>query len=257
MLDEVDEDGLGPLQVVDDDHLRPLHSPGLEQAPEGELRLGRRRPDDGVGLDADRDQDLDERPVGDPFAVGEAAAAEDVRRVAYPLEEVRDEPRLADPGRAEQREEPTRAVRDRVLVVAPEPLALSLASDERCLGVTRDGRGVGEHLEEPVRLHRLRLALESERLDRFDADGVADEDLASRTDHDLAGRCRLLETGGDVDGVAGDERLGVPSDDDLAGVDADSRLEPVLRDGRCASRPQREPHAARRPRARRGCRRRP
>jgi hypothetical protein len=41
MLDEVDEDGLGPLQVVDHDHLGLLHSPGLEQAPERELRLGR------------------------------------------------------------------------------------------------------------------------------------------------------------------------------------------------------------------------
>ena len=182
MLDEVDEDGLGPLQVVDDDHLGPLHSPGLEQAPEGELRLGRRRPDDGVGLDADRDQDLDERPVGDPFAVGEAAAAEDVRRVAYPLEEVGDEPRLADPGRAEEREEPARAVRDRVLVVAPEPLALSLASDERCLGVTR------ERTAASVSTSRSRNAstgsdfpLSVERLDRFDADGVADERSASRS----------------------------------------------------------------------------
>ena len=138
MLDEVDEDGLGPLQVVDDDDLGPLHSPGLEQAAEGELRLGRRRPDDGVGLDADRDQDLDERPVGDPFAVGEAAAAEDVRRVADPLEEVGDEPRLADPGRAEEREELACAVRDGVLVVAPEPLPLSLAPDERRLEVPRE-----------------------------------------------------------------------------------------------------------------------
>ena len=82
VLDEVDEDGLGPLQVVDDDDLRSLRGAGLEQPPEGELRLGRRRADHGVGLDADRDQDLDERPVGDPLAVREAAATEDVGRVA-------------------------------------------------------------------------------------------------------------------------------------------------------------------------------
>ncbi len=41
MLDEVDEDGLGPLQIVDDDHLRSLGGAGLEQSAEGELRLGR------------------------------------------------------------------------------------------------------------------------------------------------------------------------------------------------------------------------
>ena len=61
-----------------DDDLRPLRGAGLEQPAEGELRLGRRRADHRVGLDADRDQDLDERPVGDPLAVREAATAQDV-----------------------------------------------------------------------------------------------------------------------------------------------------------------------------------
>ncbi len=140
MLDEVDEDRLGPLQVVDDDDLRSLGGTRLEQPAERELRLGRRRADHGVGLDTDRDEDLDERPVRDPLAVREAAAAQDVGRVADALEEVGDEARLADAGRAEQREEPARAVGDGVLVVAPEPLALALASDERRLGVTRERR---------------------------------------------------------------------------------------------------------------------
>ena len=139
VLDEVDEDGLGPLQVVDDDDLRALGRTRLEQPAERELRLGRRRADDRVGLDADRDEDLDERPVGDALAVGEAAAAEDVGRVADALEEVGDEARLADPGRAEQREEPARAVGDGVLVVAPEPLPLALATDERRLGWRASG----------------------------------------------------------------------------------------------------------------------
>ena len=35
-----------------------------------------------AGLDADREQDLDERPVGDVLAVVEAAAAEDVGALA-------------------------------------------------------------------------------------------------------------------------------------------------------------------------------
>ena len=39
--------------------------------------------------------------------------------------------------------------------------------------------------------------------------------------------CRLLEAGGDVDGVSRYERLALASDDDLAGVHADPRLEPV------------------------------
>ena len=90
------------------------------------------------GLDADRDQDLDERPVGDPLAVREAAPAQDVGRVADALEEVGDEARLADAGRAEEGEEPARPVGDGILVVAPEPLALAHAADERRLGVARE-----------------------------------------------------------------------------------------------------------------------
>ena len=131
MLDKVDEDGLCPLQIVDDDDLRPLLCAGFEEPTERELRLRRRRPDDGVGVRSDPDEDLDEGPVGDSLAVGEAATAEDVGRVADPLEEVGDEPRLADPGRAEQREEPARAIGDGILEIAPEPLALALASHER------------------------------------------------------------------------------------------------------------------------------
>ena len=80
VLDEVDEDRLGPLQVVDNHDLRALRRPRLEQPPKGELRLRRRPADDRIRLDADRDQDLDERPVGDPLAVGEAATAQDVGR---------------------------------------------------------------------------------------------------------------------------------------------------------------------------------
>ena len=54
--------------------------PRLEEPPKGELRLRRRRADDRLGLDADRDQDLDERPVRDPLAVREAPSAQDVGR---------------------------------------------------------------------------------------------------------------------------------------------------------------------------------
>ena len=142
VLDEVDEHRLGPLQVVDDDDLRTLGRARLEQAAEGELRLRRRRADHRLGLDADRDQDLDERPVRDALPVGEAAPAQDVGRVADALEEVGDEARLADAGRPEEREEPARAVGDRVLVVAPEPLALALAPDERRLEMARERRRV-------------------------------------------------------------------------------------------------------------------
>ena len=91
MLDEVDEDGLGPLQVVDHDDLRPIGCTGFEEAPKRELGLGRGRADDRVRLDADRDQRFYERPVGDALAVREAASTQDVSRVSHAFEEVGDE----------------------------------------------------------------------------------------------------------------------------------------------------------------------
>ncbi len=86
-------------------------------------------------------------------------AAQDVCAVSDAFEEVRDEARLADAGRAEEGEQPAGAVGDGVLVVAPEALPLALAADERRLRVACERRGVAQHLEEPERLDRLRLAL--------------------------------------------------------------------------------------------------
>ena len=66
---------------------------------------------------------------------------------------------------------------------------------------------------------------------------------------DLARRGRLLESRRDVDRVAGDERLALAADDDLARVDADPGLE--ARAPRSAARisAARGRRAGRRPRA--------
>ena len=183
-----------------------------------------------VGLDPDRDQDLDERPVGDALAVREAPPAEDVGRVADALEEVRDEARLPDPGRAEQREQPARAVGHCILVVAPQPLSLALAADERCLEVPREPVGARKHLDESVCLDGGGLPLQRERLDRLDPNRIAHEKSSRGADQRFACSGRLLEACCDVDRIARDERLALPADDDLAGVDADPSLETVLRD---------------------------
>ena len=116
----------------------------------------------------------------------EAAAAQDVGRVADPLEEVGDEARLPDPGWSEEREETTRPVRDGILVVTPEPLTLALASDERRLrGDARAARH-GDDLDQPVRLDGLRLPLEREWLDRLDPHCVANEQPRRVADEHLA-----------------------------------------------------------------------
>ncbi len=122
-------------------------------------------------------------------------------------------------------------------------MPLALASDERRLEPPGHGL-VSDELDEPESFDRLCLALQQERLDRFDLDGITHEQTRLGADESLTRRCSLLEPRSDVDGVSGDERLRVAADDDLAGVDADPRVEPVLDDGRAhlgrsAHRPQR------------------
>jgi hypothetical protein len=91
-------------------------------------------------------------------------------------------------------------------------------------------RSPGDDLKQPKGFDRIRLPLEGEWLDGLDLDGIAHEQTRLGTDERLPRGGRLLEAGGDVDGVAGDERLALSADDDLARVDADAGLEPVLGD---------------------------
>jgi hypothetical protein len=79
------------MDVVEYDDLRPVGGTLLEEATKRELRLGGRAAQHRVRLDADREQQLDERPVRDALAVVEAAAVEDVRLLASVLEEVGNE----------------------------------------------------------------------------------------------------------------------------------------------------------------------
>ena len=76
--------------------------------------------------------------------------------------------------------------------------------------------------DEAVRGNALGLALQLERLDRLHVDVVADEAVREVSEEHLVLAGRLLEAGGDVHGVAGDEPLagGRVARDDLARVHA-------------------------------------
>ena len=175
VLDQVEEDGLGPLDVVEDEDLRPRRRPRLDQLAKGELRVRGRAADHLAGLDADREQDLDERPVGDVLAVVEAAAAQHVGGLAGDGEELLGQPRLADPGRPEQREHVAHALRDDVLEGRQEPLLLAHTADERRIEVAREGIGRRIDGDEAERGHRLALPLQLERFDGLDGDGISHE----------------------------------------------------------------------------------
>jgi hypothetical protein len=85
--------------------------------------------------------------------------------------------------------------------------------------------GAFEHVHEAVRLHRLRLPLEGERLYRLDPYCVPNKEPRLCTDENLARSCRLFEPGGVIDGVSCHERLSLAAHDHLAGVHADPRFE--------------------------------
>ena len=190
--------------------------------------------------------DLDDRPVGDALAVGEAAAADDRarRRPARNSAASRDLPTPAAPSTVNSWHERSR---DGLVEGVAQPPQLALAADHRRVEPPRD-RVSARQREQAVRRDRLRLALQLERLDRLRPRPRRARAHASRADQDLAGLRRLLEPRGDVDGVAGREPLG-RAGDHLAGVDADPRLRRRAPAARRASRAPRAPRAARRPRA--------
>ncbi len=102
-------------------------------------------------------------------------------------------------------------------------LQLARAPDEDVLGRQR-AHSVGPRRDEAVRRHRLRLALQRQRLDRLDVDRVGDELVGQLAEQRLRVARRLLEPRGDVDGVARHQPLvrRAVTRDDAAGVDADA-----------------------------------
>ena len=108
------------------------------------------------------------------------------------------------------------------------------------------------HFHEPPRANRVALALELDRRQRLDVDGIPNVRKRRLAEEDLAGPGTLLEPSCDVDCVAGREPL-VGSGDDLARIDPDphrkdrsvvarkpviQRTERLPQAGRCPDRAQ-------------------
>ena len=120
-------------------------------------------------------QHLDDRPVGDPLPVGEAAAADD-RRLDRG-QRLRGEPRLADAGIADDRHQLAALLRA-ARAPTPRRAARARARGRRTAPSCRRS-GASRTAQQPVRRHRLGLALQLERLDRLDLDRVARRARAS------------------------------------------------------------------------------
>ena len=193
--------------------------------------------------------DLTHREERDPLAVGETSTAEHGRLVSHGAQELGDESRLADPRRAEHREQLARAVGHRGVERLPELRERPVAADHGGVEPPRDARDPGRDLDQPERRDRVRLALHHQRLDRLGGDRVANQPHRVAAEQDGARIRGLLEPRRDVHRVAGDERLPlrVPGDD-LAGVDADPRCErhAVIALQLFVERDERFPHLTRR-----------
>ena len=138
------------------------------------------------------------------------------------------EPRLADARLADDGHEPRPRLGDGFRERVAEELRARRPGRPSGASRRRGRSAALAHRDEPVRGHRLRLALELERLDRLDVDGVADQPVRQVAEEHLLLAGGLLEPRGDVDRVAGHEALARRrvAGDDLAGVHAGAVREP-------------------------------
>ena len=237
MLDQVEEGLLSPVDVVEHTDERSALGLLLEQLAEGpgdllgrralvrlsEQGLERGRSIRIVGQDVQLLQDFDHRPVRDPFAVREAAAANE--QGLEVVQELLGEARLADAGRTQHGEQLARAVSLSSGEGVAKGLQLALPPDHR-RGVAPLRCSSGRY--QPEGGDWIRFSLQREWRDGLSLDRVPHERERAFTDQDLAGRGRLLEARCDVDGVARREPLFTPGHD-LARVDPDPRLHAEVR----------------------------
>ena len=229
MLHEIEQRLFGPVQVVEQADKRLSLRLMLEELPEtpcdlvggggrlglSEQRLERSR---GVALGqcAELLQDLDDGPVGDPLAVGEAAATHDPRIEAP--QELGCQARLPDAGRSENREELARAVFHRLLEGVTQSAQLRRAPDHLSCEAALDLAGDRQQRHAGT---SSALPLSSRRRSSPTSTAARTRRSVLLPDQHLAGLRSLLQPGGDVDRIAGGEPLLGPGHD-LAGVDADA-----------------------------------
>ena len=190
-------------------------------------------------MPADALDHLGERPVRDALAVRKAATDEH-RRALDRVEELARETGLADARLAVDREEVRALVAQRAGEGVLEQLQLGVPTDQRRVGRTLDRRSVRR--ERGPGPDRLLAAANVDRADVVDVDPPDREAVRGRADQDLARLGDLLQAGREVDRLAGGEGRVAGVGHDLAGLDADPRLELELVDR--VEDPERSPHGA-------------
>ena len=177
---------------------------------------------------------LAERPEADALAVGERAALPPVDELGVPLdrlEELVDEPALADARLPDEGHELCGAPASHALEGIEERVELTAAPDERRPHPARDvDADAAARLDRLPRVDRLGLALRLHGLGLAVVDRVAGRAPRRLADEDAVDRRVRLEPRSGVDDVARDHALALlrpraERDERLARVDADTELE--------------------------------
>ena len=162
----------------------------LGRARPGLVRLG------DAGPAADH---LGERPEADPFAVRRGAAlvpVDDLGHAVHVLLELPDQPALADPALADDRDQAWTPLGARGEVEVLEHAELGSATDERRLELLDAPRPAtpGHDAERTIGGHRRGLALEQLLARRLEGDRVRRRLVGRVADEDSAGRRHRLES---------------------------------------------------------------
>ncbi len=254
--EEVEQRGLGPMNVVDEEKQRALASERLEEAGDRRCDLVRAgltvgdadRLRDDLGRSAGNERsdplkrvlarvlvadagrlahDLSDWPIGDALPVLEAAAGQDLELPLRGGEKLGREPRLADSGLAYDRREDA-VSGGRFCKPFLQQRQLAVSPDHGHVEATRTGGSFRLDVGEAVGRQRFGLAFQLERRDWLGGDCVPDEPEGRLADQDLARGGGLLEPGGDVDRIARDERLpqACIACYDLTRIEADAKRDP-------------------------------
>ena len=167
--------------------------------------------------------EIPDRPIGKVLAVGDTATFDETDLGAIEAADLGDEPRLADPGLAHDRDDHAAPV-DETVHRPLEHRQLEIAPDERALQHERFRIPDPRHLE-----RRDRGALPGELLlaELLELEAPLHLALRLHTDHDPSARSQGLEPGRDVHGVPERVPRVAPvavlgrADDHGAGVDPD------------------------------------
>ena len=181
-----------------------------------------------------RFEDLDDGPVRDALAVREALPPVDVEASSDAVDELVQEPALANPGRPHQSSESDEPIVRQGVAEREEFAEFRVAADEGRLGA-RPRLRLFLHAGDFPHLDGLRLPFRLDRLGFPERKGVLRREVGRAADEDAVGRCGRLDPRGRIEHVAGGRPLSLARPrpehhERLAGVDPgpDMEVEPLV-----------------------------